>query len=225
MKPISLLSAALLLALVNSASAQTIAQWTFETSIPTSAGPFSPEIGAGSALGFHAGASVYSNPAGNGSAESFSSTNWAIGDYYQFNLGTVGYSGIKVSFDQTSSSSGPRDFNLTYSTDGVNFSLIGSYQVLANGAAPNSSWNSSTYQSAYTFSYDLSAIPAVDNAASLTFRLVNTSTFSANGATVAFGGTDRVDNFTVSVVPEPTGLLALGGLILVAARKLSVRRS
>jgi hypothetical protein len=225
MKTLSRILGLLVLAAVTSASAQTIAQWTFETSVPATAGPLSPEVGTGSALGFHAGVSVYSNPAGNGSAESWSSTVWAIGDYYQFSLSTVGYSGIGLSFDQTSSNTGPRDYDLTYSTDGVTFNPIASYVVLANGAAPNASWNNLTYQSAYTLSYDLSAIPAVNNAASLTFRLVNTSTVSANGGVVATGGTDRVDNFTVAVVPEPTGLLALGGLMLIAGRKLMVKRS
>jgi hypothetical protein len=223
MKTLTILSAVLTSAALTSASAQTIAQWTFETSIPTTAGPHAAEVGAGSALGFHAGASVYSNPAGNGSAESFSSTLWAVGDYYQFNLSTVGYSGIGLSFDQTSSSTGPRDFDLTYSTDGVSFSTVGSYMVLQNGAVPNASWSTSTYQSAYTFGYDLSSIIAIDNASSVYFRLVNSSTATPTGGTVAAGGTHRVDNFTVYVVPEPTGLVAFGGLLLLAGRKLTKR--
>ncbi len=52
----------------SSAMAGTIADWTFETSIPSTAGPYSPEVGAGSATGSHAAASTYSSPAGNGSA-------------------------------------------------------------------------------------------------------------------------------------------------------------
>lgn len=223
MKTLSVFSALVAAAAVSSASAQTIAQWTFETSIPATAGPFAAEVGTGNALGFHAGASVYSNPAGNGSVESFSSTVWAVGDYYQFSLSTLGYSGIGLSFDQTSSSTGPRDFDLAYSTDGVNFTTVGSYMVLQNGAAPNASWSTSTYQSAYTFSYNLSAIPAVDNAANVVFRLVNSSTVAANGTVVAASGTDRVDNFTVIVVPEPTGLAMLGGLMLLASRRLAKR--
>src|ERR1700742_1621680 len=54
------------------AHASIIADWTFETSQPVTAGPYSPEIGAGSASGSHAGASTYSTPAGNGSAHSYS---------------------------------------------------------------------------------------------------------------------------------------------------------
>src|SRR5271165_4431061 len=104
---ILLTSAALAFAL--SAQAQsTIADWTFETSQPATAGPFNPEVGAGSATGSHAGAAVYSTPAGNGSSHSFSANTWAVGDYYQYQVSTVGDSGtIYLSFDQTSSSTGP----------------------------------------------------------------------------------------------------------------------
>jgi len=64
--------------------AQTIADWTFETTIPSAAGPYSPEVGAGSASGSHAlGTTVYSSPAGNGSSHSFSANMWTTGDYFQ----------------------------------------------------------------------------------------------------------------------------------------------
>jgi hypothetical protein len=196
------------------ASAGTISQWTFETSQPATAGPFSPEVGSGSAVGSHAGASTYSSPAGNGSSHSFSSNTWAIGDYYQFSVSTTGLAGIGLSFDQTSSNTGPRDFKLQYSNDGSSYTDYGTYTVLANGGAPNSSWNATTYQSAYTFSYDLSSITALDNQANIYFRLVDTSTTSANGGTVGTSGTNRVDNVTVTAVPEPAAMvLALAGAL------------
>jgi hypothetical protein len=105
----------------------------------------------------------------------------------------------------------------------VNFTTVASYMVLVNGA-PNIAWSSGTYQSAFTFNFDLSSVTAIDNAASVTFRLVDMSTVSASGGAVGTGGTDRVDNFTVYVVPEPTGLVAVGGLLLLAGRKLAKRR-
>ena len=90
-KWIGLCAAALLLqGTVALADPTVVADWTFETSMPATAGPFTAEIGAGSALGFHAGTTVYSTPAGNGSAHSFSSTAWSVGDYYQFQVSTVG---------------------------------------------------------------------------------------------------------------------------------------
>ena len=88
------------------AHADTLADWTFESSIPATSGPFAAEIGTGAASGHHASTSTYSSPAGNGSAHSFSSNTWAAGDYYQFSTSTLGDSAISLSFDQTSSSTG-----------------------------------------------------------------------------------------------------------------------
>src|SRR5277367_2253104 len=96
---------------VSAVRADTLADWTFETSLPTTAGPFTPEsglnMGTSQATGSHAGAATYSSPSGNGSTRSFSSTTWAVGDYYQFTTSTVGYSAVQFQFDQTSSNTGP----------------------------------------------------------------------------------------------------------------------
>lgn len=205
MKSFVVLTAVAVAASFTTAQAAIIGDWTFETSQPATAGPFGPEIGSGSALGFHAGAAVYSTPSGNGSSHSFSSTLWAVGDYYQFQVNTLSLSGITLSFDQTSSNTGPGGYNLAYSTDGVNFNNFASYTVLANNT-PNVAWNPTTYNSAYTLNFDLSAITALNNQSSVFFRLVDNGTVSANGGTVATGGTDRVDNFVVSTVPEPSSL-------------------
>ena len=212
------LSTAVLLALASSTQVHaqtTIADWTFETSVPATAGPFSPETGAGTALGSHAGASTYSSPAGNGSTHSFSSNTWAVGDYYQFQVSTLNYSSIALSFDQTSSSTGPAQFQLEYSTNGTSFTNIGSpYSLLVNGS-PNTPWTSSAYNSAYTFTPDLSSVSGLANDPTLYFRLVDNSTTSENGGTVASTGTDRVDNVDITGIaaaPEPSAwaLSALG---------------
>src|ERR1700722_1663867 len=104
----------------------TIADWTFETNLPatppagTSAGPFSPEIGVATdqATQVHAASSTYSNAAGNGSKSSLSANTWAVGDYDQFliNTGTAMENVTGISFDQTSSNTGPQNFQLEYST-------------------------------------------------------------------------------------------------------------
>jgi len=202
------------------AQAVIIANWTFETSKPTTAGPFSPEVGSGSASGFHASTSVvYNSPSGNGSTNSFSSTRWSVGDYYQFQVSTLGLAGISVSWDQISSSTGPRDFDLEYSTDGINFSTFGSaYTVLVN-ASPNF-WATNSTVNTTSFADDLSSITALNNAASVYFRLADISTTSASGGTVGTAGTDRVDNFVVAAVPEPSTyeICLLGGLGLLGSR-------
>lgn len=199
----------------SNAMAGTIANWTFETSQPITAGPVVAEVGVGTALGSHAGASTYSSPAGNGSAHSFSSNVWAIGDYYQFQVSTAGESQIGLVFDQTSSGTGPRDFKVAYSTNGTTFTDTGfTTQAPVNGS-PNVAWGAGAgVQSLYRRFVDLSTIPAVENQATLFLRIIDTSTVSANGGAVATAGTDRVDNVSVlSQVPEPCSmLLAMIGL-------------
>ncbi|MDX1914063.1 MAG: PEP-CTERM sorting domain-containing protein [Methylophilus sp.] len=202
----------------SSVNAATVAQWTFETSVPTTSGTFAPEVGSGSALGSHVSTSVvYSNPVGNGSVESFSSNNWSVGDFYQFSVSTLGFSGVTLSWDQISSATGPRDFSLSYSLNGTSFTNYANYSVIAN-STPNA-WSSSTPVSTSSYAYDLSSITALNNQSNVFFRLVDVSTVSANGGTVATAGTDRVDNFTVSAVasvPEAdTYAMLLAGMGLM----------
>src|SRR5215471_5741692 len=127
MKNLLLLSA-IAAASISSASADTLAQWTFET--PTSTNniiglgltPSSTQTGVGADIGtgiansFHAtAATAWSIPAGNGSGHSWSGNNWSVNDYFQFAVPTLGYTGVSVSWDQNGSSTGPRDFQLQYS--------------------------------------------------------------------------------------------------------------
>ena len=205
-------------------AAVTLAEWTFEVSVPATAGPHAAEGGlnagaASLASGFHALATVYSNPVGNGSAESFSSNTWSVGDYYQFTTSTAGYNNITIAWDQTSSNTGPRDFNIQWSTDGVVFNNIGGvYSVLAN-AAPNPVWTSASGAPLYTF--NVAGPAALDNQAQIYIRLTNANTISANGGTVAAGGTDRVDNVIIggTLVPAPASLALVGLAGLVAGRR------
>jgi hypothetical protein len=211
---IALLGCCMAMAMSASALATTIAGWTFEASVPTTAGPHAAEVGSGSALGFHAsGSVVYSNPVGNGSAESFSSNFWTAGDYYQFQVDTTALQDITIGWHQTRSSTGPASFDLQYSTDGTTFTTFTSYTV------PQVTWSSLAPEisGASEFFQDLSAISALDNDSSVYFRLTATVT---PGST---GGTNRVDNITISgtdLVPEPTTF----GLALASLGCLLIRR-
>ena len=208
-----------IVAVATVAQAQMISGWTFETSVPTTAGPHTAELGAnpGSALGSHAGgATVYSNPTGNGSAESFSSNTWATGDYYQFSLSTASFSDIFVTFSSLRSGTGPATFSLQYSSTGAGgtFTEFTPYTIL-----DTPSWSSATYRPEHQFSFDLSGIAALDNNANVVFRLVDTA------ATGAGAGTARVDDFYVSagapiVVPEPATWMLMGIGLLVGAQRL-----
>jgi hypothetical protein len=231
MKKTMTLLSALLLSTLLSAQADILSQWTFEINTPadltnsTTISGIAADFGIGTASGVHASAqSDWTTPAGNGSANSLSVNTWAVGDYFQFQLSTIGFTGLGVSFDQASSSTGPRDFDFAYSTDGSVFTTFASYSVLQNGLAPNASWNGTTPSTAYSFAFDLSGISAIDEQASVYFRLINSSTTSAGGGAVASTGTDRVDNFTVySPVPEPStaALLGLGLLAFGFIRRRS----
>jgi hypothetical protein len=114
-------------------------------------------------------------------------------------------------------------FGLFYSVNGGGYVQLGAnYTVLAN-ASPNPVWNTVTASSLYTITPVFGG--ALDNATTISIRLVDQSTTSAGGGTVGTGGTDRVDNFMVATsVPEPTitALCVLGGLAgLVVLRRRS----
>lgn len=201
------------LALSSGAFASTIATWTFETSIPVTAGPHAAEVGTGSALGSHSNAGVvYSNPSGNGSVESFSSNFWTTGDYYQFSASSTSLSNIGISWDENRSSTGPDGFEVQYSTGGPYVAIpTNPGYTIPGGIA----WTSGTPDVTGTTSFkrNLASIAALNNAATIAFRLVQTS---ATGGTA---GTNRVDNFRISAgeVPEPSTLVfgCLIGLALV----------
>jgi hypothetical protein len=201
---------------------QTIAQWTFETSQPRGSATgnwftnISAEVGAGTASVFHNVNRGVFSPPGNGSAHSLSSSNWAVGDFYQFALSTSGYSKIGLTFDIASSGNGPGTVQLEYSVNGTSFSNIGSSQPILVNGSPNPFWNTTTYNPIFTMTYDLSAIADLDNADTVYFRLVDPSTGSAAGGSVAPTGTEIVDNFTVSIVPEPRNLPLLAVLLILA---------
>ena len=195
-----------------------ISQWTFETNPPadvtdSSTGPsVTADFGNGTATGFHASnLTDWTTPAGNGSANSLNANNWAAGDYFQFTLSTSGYEGISVSWDQTRSSTGPATFDLLYSTDGgSNFSIaLNDYTVGTTG------WSAGTAVTTSSFAVDLSSNSDLNNVANLVFRLVADS--AAGGA----AGTVRVDNFTVSAIPEPStyAMMGLGAMLLVGFQR------
>lgn len=197
-------------------TATVLATWTFEN-VTTSNTGSTPVVSAGSAAadsgaqaagssftGFHASsAAAWSNPAGNGSAKSLSSNGWAVGDYYQFQFNTSGYSGISITWDQTGSNTGPRDFKVQYSTDGTTFTdATGTNSTYS---VTNDAWTATTNNPVSTRTLDLSGVTALNNQPTVYIRLVNTTTTAITGGTVASTGSNRVDNFTVSAANGPGG--------------------
>lgn len=197
--------AAVLVSSLAPVSAQTtLAKWTFETTAPTTAGPLAPEEGSGSATSNTGGA--FSSPAGWGSAKSWLSNGWAAGEYFQFQTSSTGQVGITVSWQQAGSNTGPKNFRLEYSTDGTAFTAHQAYVVNF------STWNATVTPAADQYTYDLSAVTALNNKAAIYFRLTVVDTVPI-GATSTFGsgGTGRVDNFTVVAAPPAgTPLITVG---------------
>jgi hypothetical protein len=196
------------------ASADVIAGWTYENQFlsvnvtNSTVTGLVPAIGSGIASGFHASnATVYSSPVGNGSSKSFSANTWSQGDYYQYQLSTIGYTNISVTWDQTRSSTGPSNFDFAWSTNGTDFTIaLDNYTVLST------SWSGSVVSLlTNSYSVDLTLTPAVNNASAVYFRLICDQT----GLAVA--GTSRNDNFAVNgvaTVPEP-GVFSLACLALL----------
>jgi hypothetical protein len=187
----------------------TIAKWTFEgintsnkgTAALVSFGSNAADTGlqvVGSEFNFvkSNSATVWSNPTGNGSNQSVSSTHWSVGDYYQFKIKTQNYYNLKISIDQMGSNTGPRGFKIQYSTDGLTFTdAIGagsSYSIV------NDTWAKLIYKSQSTKTLDLSSIRQLNNQSFIYIRLVNTSKTSIVGGLVTSNGTSRIDNFSVS---------------------------
>jgi hypothetical protein len=162
-----------------------LALWTFETSVPTTAGPHTAESGlyAAGAAATSVGTAGFSNPVGNGTQESFSANNWNVGDYFQFAFATTGHEQIVLSWDQTRSGTGPDSFMLQWSADGVGFSDITNYTV------GDVTWSGTTANPASSHSH---ALPA--GAADLTTVWVRMTSL-VDAATT---GTSRIDNVRVS---------------------------
>lgn len=210
-----------------SAESIVIAKWTFESSKPTAAGPHVAESGADASIStasaYHAGASSYTAPMGNGSGTSFSSTNWSAGDYYEFATSSAGFSDISLSWDQTRSSDAPMQYDLAYSTDGTHFqTMVSDYSV------GTTFWNSNFVVGSLNFT--IKAPQLLSDAQSLIFRIISRST------AISEAGTAKIDNFVIAgvqsiderAVAVPLPPAVYGSLFLMGAiagrRKLRARR-
>src|SRR5262249_22577538 len=153
------------------------------------------------AFGSHASATTaWSSPAGNGSTHSLSSNMWATTgtglqtSYYEFDVSTVNWQDIDISWDQTGSATRPPDFALQWSTDGTTFNTFTTYSL----ASPAVTWSAGTPTSLTSFNFNLASVTALNGAATADFRLVQSGSTSINGSTVGTAGTGRVDNVVIT---------------------------
>ncbi|MDZ4829001.1 MAG: hypothetical protein SGJ09_02230 [Phycisphaerae bacterium] len=214
--------------IVMSASADVVVGWTIPTAFPTNPPPSGTSFSAGvadqglNALGSNlssshvAVATAYTSPAGNGSQFSFSSNNWAIGDYYEARFSALGFTDLSLSWDQARSSTGPASFELIMSVDGgSNFTtLLASYAVLQSGGggAPGT-WSTAIYNPLYTLGQSLGNLG--DNQADVILR------FRALVAPGGISGSSRIDSVFVNgtAVPAPGAIVLLGMTGLLGARR------
>ena len=186
-----------------------LARWTFEsvTNAGTGAtfGPANAEAGlqSGSAAltGLHASsATVYSTPSGNGSAKSISANNWATNDYYQIRFSSAGYQNLKLTFDQTGSSTGPAEFFVSYSTNGGTFTTFSNYDIAKTNSTSAPTWNNTNSNSVSSVTMNLAPVEDLNNQSDVYLRFVMRSTLALGGGTVGTGGTSRLDNVVVEAV-------------------------
>lgn len=171
--------------------ATTLAQWTFERSKPMNGGPLSPEVGSGVATGRAAG--MWTNPVGNGSGESWSGSQWTGGDYFQFQVDGTGQDFFDLTWSHISSSTGPRDFAISYSLDGVHFVWLADYQVMGNVTPSNWSFTAQIDGSKYGLELQFDQ----PRKGPIYFRITSVSGVAANGGALAIGGASRLDDFLV----------------------------
>jgi len=229
----------LVLLATSNANAEDITQWNFN-SVPadasTTTGSLTPNIGLGSLTTLGGVTQTFASGSSNGGSSdpvTIDDTGLSTLTYaaqgtnnkmsgVQFNVSTLGFENITVSYDLRHSNTSSRYEQFQYSVDGTNFFDV----ALFDGNAGDTWFNQRTI--------DLSAIAEVDNNSSFAFRVVsafapNTSRYAASNSTSSYAtsGTWRFDMVTVSgsaiaPVPEPESyamLLAGLGIMGFSARR------
>lgn len=204
------------------AQSDTIAYWSFENggaqqliSPPlTIYGPYSPEQGSGALTSQHLGGAfpiTFAN-VGNGTPKSLNISRWTtIGDYIQFQVNTLGKSNIQLSFEQGSASgNGPKDFKVSYSTDGTNFTDLpgGAFeQSYSLTGTQVGAWSASSYMTGFHKSFTMPA--ALNNTATAFIRLSTTTLQSVSvGTNVSPQGNSRFDDVVITgTTIAPTTLI------------------
>ena len=236
---LTVMSLAALLAAESAQAQVVVTQWNFNSVTPdaaTSTGSTLPSVGSGTAsviggvtTAFASGdASGGSSDPAVGDDSGWQTTTYAAqgaGDKtrgVQFNVSTVGFQDVTVSYDLRHSNTSSRYELFQYSLDGTSFTDFSTF----DGNKGDTWFNGRTI--------DLSSITGADNNANFAFRVVSTfapgtSAYAASSPTGTYGtaGTWRFDMVTlnaVTAVPEPTTYaMLLAGLALMGT--IARRRS
>jgi len=219
--PFNLICAVLIfLAASQAAMADELAVWNFNDSnlnVDHGSGTLTTNINAAN-VSFAAGTSNNAVPgdlAGQALSLQGGTGTANNGRNLTFNVSTLGFSNIVVSFATQGTSTGFNSNQFQYSLDGVSFIDFGSPYIPATafGSVP--------------LVFSLAAIVGLNDNPNAAFRIV------FNGAT-SLTGNNRIDNIVVegtsidtSAVPEPTTVLllasGLGGLYKLRRRKKALK--
>lgn len=209
---------------------QVIAQWNFNgtstTTVPGGTAAPTPSTGTGTANLFGGTTATFAsgNASGGSSDPVTDATDFAwnttaypaqsTGDKtrgVQFNVSTVGFSNIQVSYDLRHSNTSSRFEQFQYTLDGTTFNDLNTF----DGNVGDTWFNNRII--------DLSSIPGANENASFGFRIVSTfepggTGYLASGSASTYGptGTWRFDMVTVQVVPVPEPTTILGFSIISA---------
>lgn len=222
----------LALCLATQANAANVTQWNFNSATPDanpSTGSLLPSVGSGSLSLLGTTQTFASGDASGGSSDPASGDDSALNttsypnqgtgnktEGVQFNVSTLGFQNIMVSYDLRHSNTSSRYEQFQYSLNGTSFIDL----ALFDGNLGDTWFNNRTV--------DLSAISGANNNANFAFRVVSayapsTSSYAASSPTGTYGaaGTWRFDMVTVSgtataPIPEPeTYAMLLAGLGLM----------
>ncbi len=138
--------------------------------------------------------------AGSGGTGTFApnGNTWENGDstkYWSVVISTSGYETLKLSSKQRGSSTGPRDFKVQYSTDGITWiDVPGTTIVVA-----------ANFTSGVLTEVELPA--ACNNQSVLMLRWIMTSDTSVAGGTIGATGTNRIDDILITGEPVTTNII------------------
>ncbi|HEX7010054.1 MAG TPA: PEP-CTERM sorting domain-containing protein [Phycisphaeraceae bacterium] len=209
-----------MLAVAPAASADTIALWNFDDgALPQTdvAGSELADVGTGSVSWT---ATSLGTPVGNGTAHSWSlrefDTTGATPKGIDFTVGTVGRQDIVLSFSMNAGSTSPQTFSIQWATSaGGPFTQIDQITLL------QTAFVSTTFNPDLFYSFDLSAVTALNDAPTAVFRIIQAEPATNNLGSV------RLDEVHVegSPLPEPASslLMALGAVAVVTRQRRAHR--
>jgi hypothetical protein len=195
-----------------------LAQWNFNTNQPPvfvaggnwyTNGPAA--LGSGTASALHQGPTSYFGLAIDTNNFALASTNWSVGDLWQFSFPVTGATNLTIELHRASSAPGPGYRNMQIESVSITNSVsltLDAYVYCSPGITqPVYSAYSSLPTSIYTPSLiNTHGLSAVAGATNLTVTLVDASITNANGGMVGAAGVDALYSVTVyGAVPLPPG--------------------